>query len=88
MSLVASSSPSSRIRLGKSTLLHLLGGLYAADKASADTGPASIEFDGTDLIRLSTGRLDEYRRRRVGFVFQFYHLSPELTCSRTSPSPP
>ena len=64
---------------GKSTLLHLLGGLDAADKASADTGPASIEFDGTDLIRLSTGRLDEYRRRRVGFVFQFYHLLPELT---------
>ncbi len=64
---------------GKSTLLHLLGGLDAADKATTDTGPASIEFDGNDLIRLSTGRLDEYRRRRVGFVFQFYHLLPELT---------
>lgn len=64
---------------GKSTLLHLLGGLDAADKAAADTGPASIEFQGSDLIRLSTRRLDEYRRRRVGFVFQFYHLLPELT---------
>lgn len=64
---------------GKSTLLHLLGGLDAADQATAATGPAAIEFEGTDLIRLSAGRLDEYRRRRVGFVFQFYHLLPELT---------
>lgn len=64
---------------GKSTLLHLLGGLDAADKATKETGPASIEFEGTDLITLSNGRLDAYRRRRVGFVFQFYHLLPELT---------
>lgn len=64
---------------GKSTLLHLLGGLDAADQATAATGPAAIEFERTDLIRLSAGRLDEYRRRRVGFVFQFYHLLPELT---------
>lgn len=64
---------------GKSTLLHLLGGLDAADKATTDSGPASIEFEGSDLIRFSTARLDEYRRRRVGFVFQFYHLLPELT---------
>ena len=41
--------------------------------------PATIEFEGNNLVTLSTARLDEYRRRRVGFVFQFYHLLPELT---------
>ena len=64
---------------GKSTLLHLLGGLDSADKVASDVARPSIMFRGQDLTKISTGRLDEYRRRRVGFVFQFYHLLPELT---------
>lgn len=57
---------------GKSTLLHLLGGL---DKPDAGT----VEFNGQNLFRLSGGKLDRYRNRHVGFVFQFYHLLPELS---------
>ena len=64
---------------GKSTLLHLLGGLDSVDKVASDVARPSIMFRGQDLTKISTGRLDEYRRRRVGFVFQFYHLLPELT---------
>ncbi|MBS0189425.1 MAG: ABC transporter ATP-binding protein [Planctomycetes bacterium] len=64
---------------GKSTLLHLLGGLDHADKPSADAPPPSILFKGTDLLKASTRTLDTFRRRRVGFVFQFYHLLPELS---------
>ncbi|MBX3379781.1 MAG: ABC transporter ATP-binding protein [Phycisphaeraceae bacterium] len=64
---------------GKSTLLHLLGGLDSVDKVGADVAAPSIMFRGQDLTKISTGKLDEYRRRRVGFVFQFYHLLPELT---------
>ncbi len=59
---------------GKSTLLHLLGGL---DRADADSGP--ILFGGEDLRRFDAGRENSYRNRDVGFVFQFYHLLPELT---------
>ena len=59
---------------GKSTLLHLLGGLDRADK---DSGP--ISFAGEDLRRFSPARENLYRNRDVGFVFQFYHLLPELT---------
>ncbi len=63
---------------GKSTLLHLLGGLDRPDRES-ESGKAKIEFDGRDLCRLSQSGLDAYRGRDVGFVFQFYHLIPELT---------
>ncbi|MCX5651050.1 MAG: ABC transporter ATP-binding protein [Planctomycetota bacterium] len=59
---------------GKSTLLHLLGGLDRADK---DSGP--ISYDGEDLRGFSPARENLYRNRDVGFVFQFYHLLPELT---------
>ena len=59
---------------GKSTLLHLLGGL---DRADADSGP--ILFGGEDLRHFDAGRENRYRNRDVGFVFQFYHLLPELT---------
>ena len=57
---------------GKSTLLHLLGGL---DRPDAGT----VHFQGDDVFALRGGRLDRYRNARVGFVFQFYHLLPELT---------
>ena len=59
---------------GKSTLLHLLGGL---DRADADSGP--VRFGGEELNRFGARRENRYRNRDVGFVFQFYHLLPELT---------
>jgi ABC-type lipoprotein export system ATPase subunit len=53
-------------------LLHLIGGL--------DTPNAGeIFFAGENLSRFSEGRLTDFRNRRVGFVFQSYHLLPELT---------
>ena len=57
---------------GKSTLLHLLGGL---DRPTH----GSVVFDGTDIFTLRGGRLDRYRNQHAGFVFQFYHLLPELS---------
>jgi ABC-type lipoprotein export system ATPase subunit len=57
---------------GKSTLLHLLGGL---DRPEA----GRIEVAGERVDGLSEQRLSALRRRRVGFVFQFFHLLPELT---------
>jgi ABC-type lipoprotein export system ATPase subunit len=57
---------------GKSTLLHLLGGL---DLPNA----GEIRFDGTDLRALSPRALAQWRNRRVGFIFQAYHLLPELS---------
>jgi len=57
---------------GKSTLLHLIGGL--------DTPNAGeIIFNGENLAAYSESRLTNFRNRRVGFVFQAYHLLPELT---------
>lgn len=66
---------------GKSTLLHLLGGLDRPDRpgiANNDTA-SSITVDGTQLVGLSASGLDKHRSQTVGFVFQFYHLLPELT---------
>jgi len=57
---------------GKSTLLHLLGGL---DRAEA----GSIEVAGEDVSGASERVLSALRRRRVGFIFQFFHLLPELS---------
>jgi lipoprotein-releasing system ATP-binding protein len=56
---------------GKSTLLHILGALDAYD------GGAVI-FDGRDFASLSSGQRSALRNRQFGFVFQFYHLLPEL----------
>jgi ABC-type lipoprotein export system ATPase subunit len=57
---------------GKSTLLHVLGGL---DRVEA----GSIEIAGVDVARASERDLSALRRRHVGFVFQFFHLLPELS---------
>jgi lipoprotein-releasing system ATP-binding protein len=57
---------------GKSTLLHLLGGL---DLPTA----GEIRFDGADLRGLSPRALAQLRNQRVGFIFQAYHLLPELS---------
>lgn len=56
---------------GKSTLLHLLGGL---DRPNA----GSVTFDGQSVYSLHGAARDRYRNRHVGFVFQFYHLLPEM----------
>jgi ABC-type lipoprotein export system ATPase subunit len=57
---------------GKSTLLHLLGGL---DRPTA----GEVTLLGRPLARASEAELARLRRRSVGFVFQFFHLVPELT---------
>ncbi|MSR28754.1 MAG: ABC transporter ATP-binding protein [Phycisphaerales bacterium] len=59
---------------GKSTLLHLLGGLDRPD-----AGGGEIRFMGTPIAVTNSRALDVYRNRDIGFVFQFYHLLPELT---------
>ncbi len=56
---------------GKSTLLNLLGGLDTPDAGS-------ISIDGHRLGELTDDRLTELRRRRIGFVFQFFNLIPVL----------
>ena len=57
---------------GKSTLLHLIGGLDAPNAGE-------IFFAGQNVSKFSDGELTGFRNRRVGFVFQAYHLLPELT---------
>lgn len=56
---------------GKSTLLHLIGGMDVPDEGR-------LEIDGTDLGTLRRAELAAYRRR-VGFVFQQFHLLPALS---------
>lgn len=56
---------------GKSTLLHLMGGL---DQPNA----GEIVFAGQNLAGISEAQLTAFRNRKVGFVFQSYHLLPEL----------
>ncbi|MBI1953634.1 MAG: ABC transporter ATP-binding protein [Candidatus Omnitrophica bacterium] len=57
---------------GKSTLLHLLGGL---DRPT----DGAVRFEGRDLYGLPDRARAQIRSRAFGFVFQFYHLVPELT---------
>src|ERR1039457_3107325 len=56
---------------GKSTLLHLLGGLDSPDAGE-------IWFAGKNLTTLSANELAGLRNSKIGFVFQSYHLLPEL----------
>jgi lipoprotein-releasing system ATP-binding protein len=56
---------------GKSTLLHLLGGLDAPNAGD-------IWFDGENLSRMSQTVRSRWRNEKVGFIFQAYHLLPEL----------
>jgi len=56
---------------GKSTLLHLLGGLDIPNQGK-------ILLAGQELTRLSSAALSEFRNRKIGFIFQAYHLMPEL----------
>jgi putative ABC transport system ATP-binding protein len=57
---------------GKSTLLNLVAGL---DRPTS----GSVSVAGTDLCRLGEAGLARFRRDRIGFVFQFFHLLPNLT---------
>lgn len=57
---------------GKSTLLHLLAGL---DRPTA----GSVHIDGKNLYAMTDTQLSIFRRRRIGFVFQFFNLIPVLT---------
>jgi lipoprotein-releasing system ATP-binding protein len=57
--------------VGKSTLLHLLGGLDRADGGA-------IHVAGENLSGMADATLVEFRNRNVGFVFQFHHLLPEF----------
>jgi len=57
---------------GKSTLLNLIAGL---DRPTS----GSVTVAGSDLGRMSEAALARFRRDRVGFVFQFFHLLPNLT---------
>jgi lipoprotein-releasing system ATP-binding protein len=56
---------------GKSTLLHLLGALDVPDQGT-------VRFEGQDVFASSNAARDRLRNRTFGFVFQFYHLLPEL----------
>ena len=57
---------------GKTTILNLLGGM---DKATS----GKIMVDGEEVTAMNGRQLTEYRRHKVGFVFQFYNLMPNLT---------
>ena len=57
---------------GKSTLLHLLGGLDQPDGGN-------LQVQGQDLIAMAGVALSRFRNQSIGFVFQAYHLFPELS---------
>ena len=57
---------------GKSTLLHILGAL---DRPSE----GKVILDGEDIYQLNDRQRSSLRNKKIGFVFQFYHLLPELT---------
>src|SRR6195256_6453390 len=66
--------------VGKSTLLHILGGL---DRASE----GDITIDGAQLSALDDTTLVRFRNQRVGFVFQFHHLLPEFSALENAEMP-
>jgi lipoprotein-releasing system ATP-binding protein len=66
--------------VGKSTLLHVLGGLDRAEQGR-------IRVADTDLRALSDTELVQFRNRNVGFVFQFHHLLPEFDATENVEMP-
>jgi putative ABC transport system ATP-binding protein len=65
---------------GKSTLLHLLGGLDCSSEGK-------VVIDGTSLADMKDDDLTKLRRKRIGFVFQFYNLIPVLTAVENAALP-
>lgn len=59
---------------GKTTVLNLLGGMENATSGK-------ILFDGQDITAMNDLKLTDYRRYKIGFVFQFYNLIPNLTAT-------
>jgi putative ABC transport system ATP-binding protein len=57
---------------GKTTMLSMISGILRPDAGS-------VRIDGTDIWQLSSDALADFRLRRIGFVFQDYHLFPRLT---------
>jgi lipoprotein-releasing system ATP-binding protein len=66
--------------VGKSTLLHLLGGLDRADSGR-------VVVADVDLHALDDSALVQFRNRNVGFVFQFHHLMPEFDATENVEMP-
>jgi lipoprotein-releasing system ATP-binding protein len=66
--------------VGKSTLLHVLGGLDQFDAGEIKVGE-------TDLGRMSDAEVVAYRNRHIGFVFQFHHLLPEFDALENTEMP-
>ena len=56
---------------GKSTLLHLIGGLDRPDKGR-------VLIEGKDIFSLKSEQLAQFRRKKIGFIFQDYNLIPSL----------
>ena len=66
--------------VGKSTLLHVLGGLDQVDRGEVKIGDASV-------TKMSDADRVAFRNRRVGFVFQFHHLLPEFSAIENAEMP-
>jgi lipoprotein-releasing system ATP-binding protein len=66
--------------VGKSTLLHILGGLDRPDEGALEVG-------GGNLTTMPDQEIVAFRNRRIGFVFQFHHLLPEFSALENAEMP-
>lgn len=57
---------------GKSTLMNIIGGIDVADEGT-------LMVDGDNILEYNYNEMVEYRRKKIGFIFQFYNLIPNLT---------